>query len=277
MNYRHIYHAGNFADTFKHIILIALIQSLMRKENAFCYLDTHAGIGYYDLYSEFAQKSKEFENGIIKIIAATNPPSLIQDYLTCVKKLNAASELRYYPGSPYFVKCFLRPQDRMILVELHPEDIKTLKHFFKQDKHVAIHHQDGYQSLKAHLPPKERRGLILIDPPYEKSDELLSLPAVLASAIKRFETGIYAVWYPIKNRLQLARFYRELKSNIQRPSLITEFCIHAEAMSAIQLIGCGMVIINPPWQLTPLLEKNLTWLWNTLRTPNQGRFFIQHE
>jgi len=263
MNYRHTYHAGNFADVFKHVVLIALIQSLLQKDTAFCYLETHAGTGFYDLFSAAAQKSREFDNGIKKIFAANYPPALIQDYLSCVKKLNQPNKLRYYPGSPYFAQQFMRSCDRIVLSELHLADAQTLKKNFTREKNIAVHHQDGYQSLKAFLPPKERRGLVLIDPPYEKNNELMSLPQILAQALKRWETGIYALWYPIKTRQQMMPFYRALKTTIQRPFLTVELCIHFDEI-ATQLNGSGIVIINPPWQLDQQLENVLPWLSSTL-------------
>jgi 23S rRNA (adenine2030-N6)-methyltransferase len=201
MNYRHIYHAGNFADAFKHIILMLLTKSFLKKETPFCFLDTHAGIGHYDLMSVEAQKGKEYENGIKKIIEADDPPEAIREYIACIQNFNAKiadNECRLYPGSPEIVKAFLRPHDRMQLCELHPEDYKTLKKYFARHKQIAVHHQDAYQSFKALLPPKEKRGLILIDPPYENTNELSHLVTMLPQALSRFETGVYALWYPIR-------------------------------------------------------------------------------
>ncbi len=274
MNYRHAFHAGNFADVFKHSILVALIQSLLRKETGFCYLETHAGIGFYDLLSDATQIRQEFKEGIEKVLAQQNPPSLLQDYLHCVKKINDAHELRYYPGSPYFVREFLRTQDRMILSELHPDDFQTLKKLFRNNQQIAIHQQDGYQNLKAFLPPKERRGLVLIDPAYEKSDELAALPGILSKTLERWETGIYALWYPIKTERRLSYFRRDLKNKIKRPMLSAELCIYSEDV-ATELNGCGMLIINPPWQFEQQLKIILPWLWKTLSMNGQGRFDIQ--
>jgi 23S rRNA (adenine2030-N6)-methyltransferase len=144
---------------------------------------------------------------------------------------------------------------------------------FYHDKQAAVHHQNGYQSLTAFLPPKERRGLVLIDPPYEHCDELQKLPSILASALHRFETGIYALWYPIKTREQLTPFYRELKTLISRPILFAELCIHSDEV-ATQLNGCGMVIINPPWQFEDKLKVLMPWLWNVLSENKQGKFYI---
>ena len=269
MNYRHSYHAGNFSDVFKHVILIALLQSLMRKDTPFCYLETHAGTGCYDLLADTTQKCLEFKNGIEKIFSQKEPPDLIQQYLACVKKINPPDELRYYPGSPFFAKNIARPQDRIVLTELHAEDVQLLKNFFQHDKQVAIHHQDGYVSLKAFLPPKERRGLILIDPPYEKNNELMEIPSRLAQTLKRFETGVYAVWYPIKGRAQNQLFHQALKTSVHRPFLTAELCVYDDDV-ATRLNGTGMVIINPPWQLDETLKTVLPWLWQILSIEGRG-------
>lgn len=265
MNYRHIYHAGNFADVLKHIILVAITKSFLRKDKGFCYLDTHAGIGQYALNSPEAQKSKEFENGIAKIFLQKNRPPLVEDYLQSVHE-------KIYPGSPLIVKHYLRPQDRMILSELHPEDYAVLKNLFIRDKQVAVHLQDGYQSLKAHLPPKERRGLILIDPPYEKADEFSHLLTAIPETLQRFETGCYVLWYPIKNYSAITRFKNSFKEKIHRPILNCELSIYAEN-TEISLNGCGMLIINPPWQLKEELQQVIPWLWQTLSINHQGQYF----
>lgn len=279
MNYRHAYHAGNFADVFKHIILVALVQALTQKENAFCYLDTHAGTGYYDLLSEPAQKSKEFGLGIEKIFRAKNPPPLIKQYLHCVQKINnqlsksIIASLRYYPGSPYIMRHFLRHQDRMVLTELHPQEYQLLKNAFLDDQQVNVQLLDGYKGLKAFLPPKERRGLILIDPSYERPHEFLDVMAGLQLALKQFETGVYAIWYPIKDRAPIERFQLALKENIRRPILITELSIYPENIPT-HFNGCGMVIINPPWKLEQQMKQILPWLWKVLSINNQGGYQI---
>lgn len=273
MNYRHAYHAGNFTDVFKHIVLLALTEAMLRKEKPFCYLETHAGTGYYDLLSNAAQKSKEFESGISKIIAAPNQPALITTFLSCVQALNPETNslLRYYPGSPYLVHHLLRKEDRMVLCELHEEDWLLLKRAFPHDKQVAIHHQDGYLALKAFLPPKERRALILIDPPYEETDELSTAASMLTGAVQQFETGVYALWYPIKEHRSIDRFHNLLKERISRPLLVTELSIYPENV-ATHLNGSGLVIVNPPWQLDQALNQVLPWLWKVLSPNKQGRY-----
>lgn len=271
MNYRHIYHAGNFADVFKHIVLIAITKEFLHKDKPFCYLDTHAGVGAYDLSSQAAQKSKEYETGIGKILSQPNSPELVKAYLQIVKN----DENRFfYPGSPYFVKKLIRPTDHMILCELQQDECQQLKRTFPHDKQVAIHCQDAYLGLKAFLPPKEKRGFVLIDPPYEKPDELTQLTTILPDAIKRWETGTFALWYPIKNQTAIERFIHRLKEKIQRPALNVQLSIYPED-NAQQLNGSGMFIVNPPWKLEEELQNVLPWLWQTLSHNQQGQYRIE--
>jgi 23S rRNA (adenine2030-N6)-methyltransferase len=277
MNYRHSYHAGNFADVFKHIVLVALLKSFLKKDNSFCYLETHAGAGVYDLNSESAQKTKEFESGIGKIISpslrgceaaaaiqnAGYVNEVVNDYLSCIKKINTDAS-KNYPGSPYFAKYFLRQNDRAILAELHEEEYAALKKFFARDKQIAVHHQDGYLALKAFLPPKEKRGLILIDPPYEQHDEFETLTKILPHAVQRFETGVFALWYPIKDRQSTDRFLKNLQAKISRPVLISELIIHPNYLPS-HLNGSGMLIVNPPWQIEDKINEITSWLATSLR------------
>ncbi|MDX1900958.1 MAG: 23S rRNA (adenine(2030)-N(6))-methyltransferase RlmJ [Gammaproteobacteria bacterium] len=271
MNYRHSYHAGNFADVFKHTILVALIESLKNKPKPFCYLDTHAGCGQYDLQSAEALKTHEYKSGIAKILKANNPPEMIQKYLAiCADKGS-----HFYPGSPEITRSLLRLEDRMILSELHPTDFQTLKNHFYKDRQVAVHQQDAWQSLKAFLPPKERRGLILIDPPYEQSDELLTLAEKIAPGLKRFETGIFAIWYPIKRNMPLNAFHRTCKETISLPMLRVDMTLWPED-GAATLNGCGMLIINPPWQFDLTLKSFLPWLWEHLSPQQQGQLYFSN-
>lgn len=276
MNYRHGYHAGNFADVTKHIILTALISCLSRKDTPCCYIDTHAGTGCYDLTADFASKTKEYENGIEKVIHADNPPPIIRHYLDCIHRINNRlshaqfASLHYYPGSPLIARDLMRPHDRIIACELHPEEYQQLKKTFSGDSHVAVHHLDGFQGLKAFLPPKERRGLILIDPPYEDPDEFTHLAHTLPTALKRFETGIYAIWFPIKQTQQMEHFYTTLKSSIEREIYAIELTIYPDLPN--HLNGTGMVIINPPWQFSAMIDQNMPWLWKALTINGQGGF-----
>jgi len=276
MNYRHAYHAGNFADVMKHVILLELIHSLLRKETAFCYLDTHAGTGLYDLRTATTQKSQEYLHGIAKIIPQKNPPIFIQHYLEAIRKTHHAaadsdlSTIRYYPGSPLLVRYLLRPQDRIIACELHPQEHHVLKNTFSRDKQIAIHNTDGFLGLKAFLPPRERRGLVLIDPPYENPDEFTHIAHSLSVSLKHWESGIYAIWYPIKEKNRVLQFHRLIKQLVKQPILAAELTIHPDMPS--HLNGSGLLIINPPWQFDQHLKTMLSWLWKALTINNQGGY-----
>lgn len=271
MNYLHLYHAGNFADVFKHLVLITLLEAFFHKEKPFCYLDTHAGSGVYDLEAAAAQKTREYVSGIGHFWQQKNLPSQAQDYYRIIKTLNttlnaAVADLdcpRFYPGSPYIARALLRPQDRMMLVELRPDEVSLLRNVFKQDKQVAIHHRDGYQALKALLPPAERRGLVLIDPPFEQPDEFETMFAALQIAVRRWQTGVFALWYPIKDQQLVKRFYHQLKHSEIQNILVLEFNRYAHLV-ADKLSACGMVIVNPPWQIDEQLKILLSWLAKVL-------------
>jgi 23S rRNA (adenine2030-N6)-methyltransferase len=237
-----------------------LIKSLHKKDSPFCYLDTHAGSGRYNLTSTPAQKTKEYENGIGKIIKhkeALVDNIWLQNYLEIIAKINnqTVSSLKtspkFYPGSPLVVQHLLRKNDRMILIELHPEDVKILKNEFKDNKQISVHLNDAYLALKAFLPPKEKRGLIFIDPPFEQVNEFEQILEGLKNALMRFKNGIYVIWYPIKERAPIKKFHQELEkilinNKIENKSII-ELKIHKEEI-AERLNGCGVVIINTPWK-----------------------------
>jgi 23S rRNA (adenine2030-N6)-methyltransferase len=276
MNYKHVYHAGNFADVVKHLVLTALINSLKQKKTPFCYIDTHAGAGYYNLFSPLADKTKEYVGGIEKIIQQEKPPLFVKDYLDSIHTINNTltkskfASLQFYPGSPLIARHLLRTNDRIVACELQPQEYTALRTTFVGDKQVAVHHMDGFLGLKAFLPPSERRGLVLIDPPYEDPDEFIQLAHALPAALKRWETGIYALWYPIKERRQIERFYRALNQQIPQPILSIELTIYPDLPQ--HLNGCGLVIINPPWQLDKTVEAMLPWLWKALTINDQGGF-----
>ena len=276
MNYRHIYHAGNFADVFKHCILIMLIQSLFEKDKPILYLDTHAGIGKYNLTTEAVQKTKEYENGITRIYNLHSFPAVIQTYQHIVSTINSHNKnLHFYPGSPLIIRALLRTQDHMILTELHQEDIQVLKHEFRQDKQVTVHNMDGYQGLKPFLPPKCGRGLILIDPPFEEKNEFEQIIAGLQIALKRFAGGIYMVWYPIKNQDEVNRFYANLKNINCKNILITELAISKSALN-LGLTSCGLAIINAPWQFEIELKNVIPWLSKALMIDPTGEWNVRY-
>lgn len=274
MNYRHLYHAGNFSDTFKHLMLISLIQSLCHKTQPFTYFETHAGLGGYDLTKAAAQKSQEFRGGIAKIFDLPDPnrPGIVGDYLHLVQAFNQqqqSEKLRYYPGSPKLVRALLRAQDRMILCELHPRDVLSLKQGFRGDAQVAVHHINGYLGLKAFLPPPQKRGLVLIDPPFELVTEWDDLLTALEIARQRWSTATYAVWYPIKERSIIAHFHERLKKTAWSGIFYNEMTL---PVSAGALMSCGMVILQPPWRWADTLATWMPWLVQQLSLPGKGEW-----
>lgn len=270
LSYRHIYHAGNFADVFKHVVLVQVLRALLRKDTPFFVLDTHAGIGRYELARAEAQKNREFSGGVEQLLECADPPPAISDYLAQVYAQNpAGSELVCYPGSPCLIRGLLRAQDRLVLSELHPADVVELKRVFAGDKQVAVHQQDGYQGLKAFLPPVERRGLVLIDPPYERKDEYARVAEHLQAAHQRWPTGTYMIWYPVLSRSLVNRFHQAIIDTGIRKILCAELCIDADT-DRTAFVGSGLLIVNPPWQLQEQLGAELSWLWHCLAPAGQG-------
>ena len=270
MNYRHAYHAGNFADVVKHAVLALLLERLAAKPSPYFVLDTHAGIGRYDLAAEAALKTGEAAAGIGRLLAAlagqATPPELAA-YLGAVAALNGAAaggEMpRWYPGSPRLTRALMRPGDRLVLAEAHPEDARALKREFAGDAQVQVHHRDGWGALKAFLPPPERRGLVLIDPPYESADEADRLVAGLAAAHRRWPGGVYALWYPIKERPWVWRLHEALAATGIRRQLVAELTVSPED-DWRRLNGCGMIVINPPWQVDGAISGLLSRLHGAL-------------
>jgi 23S rRNA (adenine2030-N6)-methyltransferase len=271
LSYRHAYHAGLHADVFKHLVLTLLARSLLQKDKPFFYLDTHAGPGCYDLGSEMAQKNREFETGIARLWSEDAAPEPVMAYLDVVRRLNPPGRLRMYPGSPRIVRDWLRPRDRMTLCELHPKDTKSLRTEFAEDRQVRVETMDGYQALKALLPPAERRGLVHVDPAFERKDERRLLLEALQEGYRRWAAGIYAVWFPIQDRSATDDFRRRLERSGIRKILLAEFSV-LDQDETRRLIGSGMAIINPPWQLDETLRDILPWLWEKLSVDGQGEY-----
>lgn len=269
MNYRHIFHAGNFSDVIKHYILTLCLNKLRQKTSPFCIIDTHAGIGHYDLQSTLAQKTKEYVKGIQPLLNAQGLDPSFNAYLDVVRAYNPElPTLQFYPGSPLIARHFLRVGDRMLLSELHPIDAENLNDLFKRDSLVKVLNQDAYISLKSLLPPKEKRGLILIDPPFEKRDEFNALIKGLREAISRFAHGMYLIWFPIKDPLVCEDFYESLHALSLPKTLLLEFFIHKPLQTNV-LNGCGIIMINPPWQIDTLLKHPLKQL-EAILTQKQG-------
>ncbi|MFC5440298.1 23S rRNA (adenine(2030)-N(6))-methyltransferase RlmJ [Rhodanobacter ginsenosidimutans] len=265
MNYRHAYHAGNFADVLKHTVLHALIESLQAKPAPFCYIDTHAGSGNYPLEGFEARKTGEHKDGITRLHPAEKVPALLQRWRAGVLSGEGNEDgLKFYPGSPLQVARLLRPNDSAQLCELHAEEATKLRHLLHRDPRMHVHQRDGYEALKALLPPKEKRGLVLIDPPYEAQEaEYKVIEQALKTALQRWPTGIYAVWYPIKLRSQVQPFLRGLQRIGARRVLRVELLVHPDD-SPLRLNGSGMAILNAPWNLDDVLREPLRALGELL-------------
>ncbi|MCW5732381.1 MAG: 23S rRNA (adenine(2030)-N(6))-methyltransferase RlmJ [Alphaproteobacteria bacterium] len=267
MNYRHAFHAGNFGDVLKHAVLVRVIGHLCRKDAAFVILDTHAGPGLYDLRSVPALKTAEFRAGIGRVAAASDPPAPLAPYLELLARLNPeglGAGIRFYPGSPELARRMLRPQDRLVLNELHPQDREALRHLMMGDRRVRVLGEDGYALVKAQLPPPERRGLILIDPPFERPDDRERMIAALRQGLRRFATGIFLLWYPVKAADDGDRLFEMARAAVTARLLQAELLVRAPGDPAL-LNGAGLLIVNPPWQLASELSVLLPWLSETLR------------
>jgi len=260
VNYRHAFHAGNFADVFKHAILIGLIDALKAKPTPFCYIDTHAGAGRYDLRDEEARKTGEFVDGVQRLLVAANLPDSLRPYFDLLRAANAADangHLNVYPGSPLIAGLTLRDSDRIALCEVQDAETAALRKLFADDKRVGVHQRDGYAALAGLVPPKERRGVVLIDPPFEAQEaEFRTIQSALADAYAHWPTGIYAIWYPIKLHRQVLRFQRWFAKQGIKKTLVAELMIDADD-SPLRLNGCGMVIVNAPWQFDAWLARLL--------------------
>jgi len=265
MNYRHAFHAGNHADVFKHAALVLALERLLAKPQPFAVLDTHAGLGLYDLRGEEARRTREFEDGVGRILGrglSTAPP-----YGELIAALNPDA-LTTYPGSPEIVRRMLREQDRLIACELHPEDAEALKALYRQDRRVAVHHRDGYEAMGALLPPAERRGLVLVDPPFEKPDETRTLTRALARGLKRWPTGTFMVWYPVKDGRIGEELARTAVAEGWPKALKAE--LQPYGPNETSLPGSGLLIVNTPYTLDGRLEALCRELSQVLGTGRGG-------
>jgi 23S rRNA (adenine2030-N6)-methyltransferase len=261
--YRHMFHAGNFADVFKHALLTRLFLALNVREKPWCYIDTHAGIGRYDLRHAWAQKAREYESGIGRLWHAHGVPEMLEPYLALVRAENPNGHLRYYPGSPWIARHFMRSSDRLVLTELNKVDWAELAAVFCHERRVAVQLMDGYQTLKAYLPPAERRGLVLIDSSFDRAREFARLVKALKAAHARWATGMYALWYPLMEPAPMRDFYADLQRSGIRKILRLELTIR-ERGENVSIPGCGMMVLNPPWRFPEEARPMLQWLAATL-------------
>jgi 23S rRNA (adenine2030-N6)-methyltransferase len=267
--YRHLFHAGNFADVFKHSLLTRLVLAFEKKDKPFFVLDTHAGIGRYDLTHEWALKNAEFRDGIAMIWGRKDVPDEFIPYFDAIRGENAGTALRFYPGSPRVVRRLLRPVDRMVLVELNRKDCENLGGLFGGDPRVKVHLMDGYQSLRAFLPPKERRGLVFIDSSFDRAREFDRLTSGLVEAHRRFATGVYALWYPLMEPLAMRAFERGIVASGIGKILQLEISVLPNDWSG-GMRGCGMLVVNPPFGFEQEARSMLKWLQPALSREDGG-------
>jgi 23S rRNA (adenine2030-N6)-methyltransferase len=278
MNYRHAFHAGNFADVLKHVVLMMLVEHLKKKPAPFFFLDTHAGRGLYDLSESHAQRSGEYRNGIGRLLELREAalPQEVAAYLRLVRDSagKGHSAITAYPGSPVIVSRMKRPSDRMVLVEKLPKEADALRDTVGRQRLVSVIDGDGYAALKAHLPPRENRGLVLIDPPYESDLEFDRVLAGLENAHERWPTGSYCVWYPLTDRAGPARFHRSLeRSGIRKVLDVTLGVLPPDAQ--VGLGSAGLVIVNPPWLLDQRLKELMPRLHELLSPERQGETRVE--
>ncbi|HEY3792325.1 MAG TPA: 23S rRNA (adenine(2030)-N(6))-methyltransferase RlmJ [Bradyrhizobium sp.] len=282
MNYRHAFHAGGFADVVKHIVLVRILTYLQDKPAAFRVIDTHAGAGVYDLAGEEAQRTGEWLTGIARVMQARFSETvlpLVAPYLDVVRAFNPPAELKSYPGSPLIARALLRPQDRLTACEVEPKARKRLIEALRRDSQARVVDLDGWVALPAYVPPKERRGLVLIDPPYEDKDEFARLSDGFTEAFAKWPTGSYLLWYPAKSRRAtdaLARHVAEVAADGPSPGK----CLRLEFSAAPQtadsaLVSAGLLLVNPPWMLLGELKAILPELEKPLGQGGAGRFRLE--
>ena len=282
MNYRHAFHAGGFADVVKHIVLVRILKHLHDKQAAFRVIDSHAGAGIYDLTAEEARRGGEWRTGIARIMQARFSETalpLVAPYLDIVRAFNPQRELRAYPGSPLIARALLRPQYRLVACEVEPGARKRLIDALRRDRQGRVVDLDGWVALPAFVPPKERRGLVLIDPSFEHKDEFERLAKGFAQAFAKWPTGSYLLWYPVKSRRatdSLARHVAELVANAGTPGkcLRLEFSVAPQQAGAV-LTSAGLLIVNPPWRLAAELKAILPELEKPLGQGGAGRFRLE--
>lgn len=275
LSYRHAFHAGNHADVLKHYVLRLVIEYTKQKDKPFWYIDTHAGAGMYSLTQAYAKQNAEFEQGIAKLLLAEELPKPLADFVEQIKQHNAGNNLNFYPGSPMVAFDLLRADDKMRLFELHPNDCKLLIQNFKgQGKQVKIELQNGFNGIKACVPPPPRRAVVLIDPPYEDKQDYQHVVTMIKECLNRFATGTYMIWHPLLQRPEPSLMIDELKL-LNIPSwLHVTLSVEAPSSDGFGMFGSGLFIINPPWTLPATLNETLPSLTQLLALDSLASFQI---
>ncbi len=277
LSYRHAFHAGNHADVLKHYVFSLVLDYMNQKDKSYWVVDTHAGAGMYGLTSEFAQKNSEFETGIARLFDAEGLPGSLENFIKVIKNYNENNSLNFYPGSPKIAEVFLREDDKLRLFELHPSDCKLLIENFKgKTRQSKIMQQDGFAGIKACLPPPTKRGLVLIDPPYELKDDYQRVVDCIKDSLSRFATGSYLIWYPLLQRPEPLAMVEALKKLQPDNWLDVSLSIEAPNPDGFGMFGSGMLIINPPWTLPKLLAESMPVLCNTLAKDIRANFTLSH-
>lgn len=278
LSYRHAFHAGNHADVLKHLVLVQSSRYLAQKDKPFWLIDTHAGAGLYALDTGYATQLKEYESGIGKLWARMDLPAALADYVDLVRACNPDNLPRFYPGSPWLALQTLRPQDRLRLFELHSSDSKILQeNFADQGRRVSVTTANGFDALKALLPPPPRRALVLIDPPYETRDDYPNVIAALQEGLARFSTGTYAIWYPQLARAEARQLPDKLKQLPVRNWLHVTLSVCTPSEDGFGMHGSGMFVINPPWTLHKTLEDIMPYLVEVLGQDAGAGFTLSGE
>ena len=277
-SYRHGFHAGNHADVLKHTILVFILEYMKEKDSAIAFVDSHAGAGAYSLDSAFALKKGEFKDGIGRLWGRKDAPPAVSRYLHQIESANPDGALRHYPGSPQIALQMLRPQDRLQLFELHSTENKLLqKHFAGAGRRVSVQATDGFAGLRSVLPPPSRRALVLVDPSYEDKADYRKVLAAVGEALKRFATGVYAVWYPQVQRQEAQDLPGQLKQLTGGDWLHASLTVKTPAAGGLGLHGSGMFVFNQPWTLEAALRTELPWLVKALGQDRRASFKLQVE
>ena len=266
LSYRHAFHAGNHADVLKHYVLSLVIHYFNQKSAPYSYIDTHAGTGFYALNDAFAQKNGEFENGIARLLGANKIPASIQNFVSSIQSFNANNTLDFYPGSPKIAEYLLRSDDKMRLFELHPKDYELLFENFAESKsrQTKVARQNGFDGIKACLPPPSRRAIVLIDPPYEIKEDYAFVVDCIKDSLKRFATGTYMVWYPLLQRPEPLQMLQNLQKLNPQNWLNIQLSVQSPNANGFGMHGSGMFIVNPPYVLPALLDESMPWLCDLL-------------
>ena len=272
--YRHYFHAGNFADVYKHAALAQLITHFQQKEKPMVYVDTHSGVGQYDLQHEWAQKNKEYALGVERIFGIRDYPGVLEPYLSVLRNVNLNGELKRYPGSPYIARQLMRPVDRLILNEFNPVDVEQLTTLCSRWPKTKVHRQDGFEILRSVLPPIERRGLIFMDSSFDSNNEFNRIEKAIIAGHKKFSTGVYAVWYPISDGVDSTVLFQNFRALLRKPILRGEIYLSSNEWGG-RMNACGLVVINPPYTFDVKLRAVGDWLVERLDPSGAGRTDVE--